>query len=171
MSKDCRVAYDITDYLCRHGAEVGAARAVILGAYNGLKIRVFAEAFQHLYVIDDGNSDYRCTEPVLGETSNEVIEAMDFTQANITLIPAAPEDSWTKKTILGPVEFVFFQYHLSYVPLSLDLIWYSQLPGVRFLGGSLFGTSNSDVKRAVLGYLGVPDKIFDDNTWIKQIAP
>ena len=78
MSKDCRVAYDITDYLCRHGAEVGTARAVILGAYNGLKIRVFAEAFQHLYVIDDGNSDSRCTEPVLGETSNEVIEAMDW---------------------------------------------------------------------------------------------
>jgi hypothetical protein len=157
-------------WLVRHGNKPYESRAVILGAYNGVIIKAFAQAFLHLYVVDDGYSDYQCKEPVLGEVSNEAIDPADYErQPNVTMIIGAPEDSWTKRAIVGPVDFVFFQYHLSYVPLSRDMIWCSQLQEVKFVAGVLFGCTNSDVKRAVLGYHGVPDKIFDDYSWIKQI--
>lgn len=162
--------------LIKELGDVSDKTMIEIGSFIGESTVIFAEHFKHVIAIDSFVPDYDSNDPtsnfnfdeVFDEFQNRIKEKKDkitvYKMYSCDAVVSLKDDTY---------DFVYIDGLHTYEGVKDDINNY--LPLVKkggYIGGHDYGTSHKHllgVTKAVDEAFGKPDKVFEDNSWIKKI--
>lgn len=145
---------------------------VEIGSYIGESTTLFAKHFEQVISIDPFINDYDETDDACSHADFEdvYIKFLSNIDKFRNIMHIRHPSKITIKWLSTPVDFVYIDGNHLYEFVKEDIINY--LPLIKqngFIGGHDYTRWHTDVIKAVDETISVPDKVFCDGSWIKQI--
>lgn len=144
-----------------------------IGSYIGESTTLFAKHFGKVISIDPFINDYDMTDDACNHADFELVYEKFLQNTskyyNLEHIKHTSKEA-IEKFYLKDIDFVYIDGNHLYEFVKEDIINY--LPIIKqngFIGGHDYTGWHTDVIKAVDETIGVPDKVFCDGSWIKQI--
>jgi predicted O-methyltransferase YrrM len=146
-----------------------------IGTFTGESTVIFADHFKNVIGVDPMLSNYDPQDPTSNFDFNEVLDMFNKrtnNYNNISLIQKTSDDAASDFED-GSFDFVYIDGIHTYEAVKKDIVNY--LPKVK-KGGVIGGHDYTNqiehlvgVYEAVNEMFGAPDKVFQDNSWIKYV--
>lgn len=156
--------------------DVSDKTMIEIGSFIGESTIIFANYFKHVNAIDPFKPNYDPLDPTSNFNFDDVYEEfknrIEPKKEKVTIHRMLSDDA-VKLLNKNKYDFIYIDGLHTYDGVKNDIINY--LPLVKkggVIGGHDFGTSHkhlTGVTEAVKEMLGEPDKVFEDNSWIKFI--
>lgn len=143
-----------------------------IGSYSGESTVIFAEYFKNVIAIDPFIDDYDPNDlisdymPMSGVYESFLNNISKF--ENIIHIKETSDDAINNLSDLE-ISFVYIDGLHTYDQVKKDIKNYIPIIKDGFISGHDYHITWSNIVQGVNESIGFPDRVFDDNSWIKRI--
>ena len=162
--------------LIKELGDVSDKTMIEIGSFIGESTIIFAQHFKHVIAIDPFLPNYDPNDPTSNFNFEDVFEEfqnrIEPKKEKVTIYKMFSHDA-VNLLDKEQYDFIYIDGLHTYDGVKNDIINY--LPLVKkggVIGGHDYGTSHPHllgVTEAVNEILGEPDKVFEDNSWIKRL--
>jgi len=162
--------------LIKELGDVSDKTMIEIGSFIGESTAIFAEHFKEVIAIDPFLPNYDPNDPTSNFNFDDVFEEFQNRieqNKDKVIIKRMLSNDAVKELDSKTYDFIYIDGLHTYDGVKYDIINY--LPLVKkggVIGGHDYGTKHPHllgVTEAVDEMLGKPDKVFEDNSWIKKI--